>query len=548
MILSRLKPGNAIRRKEDRDRRKKVPELDEFLSIRDYQGALAILEFKEKNGERDGATDLWTGHCLFRSGDYKKALKLYEWMLSQENCPREVHTYAGCCFFFLGMYVEARDAADKAERSALQNRLLFYVAHKLADEKRLLQHHAQLKDSIEDQLCLASLHYLRNHYQQAVDIYKKILSNNKNFIALNVYLALCYYKLDYYDVALEVLQVYLRQYPDSAAALNLKACCIYKLYTGQAAELEIEQLRSHSLYPFARYLITHNSVVFKNGDGALQVLPALIDVIPEARINLVLYYLRRQEIEHALSLVEELEPQQAPEFIIKAITFTHIGQMKGSKEHLKTAELFFKMVGESPADCDTIPGRQSMASSFFLQKQWDEVIIYLNSIKQYFLTDDTFYFNFGQAQLMAGNYVEAEATLLQVQGDDKRKNIYVQALAICYVRNRKPQLAWDLYKRTKSTAEAFALLKTIANGCYKIGDFFYAFLGFDQLEKADPSPEHWHGKRGAAAGLFKQLAHGEATREQMSEVLSLLSQGHHPQVEQIIGVIRRWARENGIHL
>ena len=34
-------------------------------------------------------------------------------------------------------------------------------------------------------------------------------------------------------------------------------------------------------------------VVFRGGEGALQVLPPLIDVIPEARLNLVIYYLKQ---------------------------------------------------------------------------------------------------------------------------------------------------------------------------------------------------------------------------------------------------------------
>lgn len=33
-------------------------------------------------------------------------------------------------------------------------------------------------------------------------------------------------------------------------------------------------------------------VVFQNGESALQVLPPLVDVIPEARLNLVIYYLK----------------------------------------------------------------------------------------------------------------------------------------------------------------------------------------------------------------------------------------------------------------
>jgi len=34
-------------------------------------------------------------------------------------------------------------------------------------------------------------------------------------------------------------------------------------------------------------------VVFRGGEGSLQVLPPLIDVIPEARLNLVIYYLKQ---------------------------------------------------------------------------------------------------------------------------------------------------------------------------------------------------------------------------------------------------------------
>jgi len=45
-------------------------------------------------------------------------------------------------------------------------------------------------------------------------------------------------------------------------------------------------------------------VVFRSGQGALQVLPPLVDVIPEARLNLVIYHLRQgpQHL-HCISLV-----------------------------------------------------------------------------------------------------------------------------------------------------------------------------------------------------------------------------------------------------
>lgn len=47
----------------------------------------------------------------------------------------------------------------------LQNRILFHCAHKSGQEERLMECHAQLTDSLEDQLSLASIHYLRGHYQ-----------------------------------------------------------------------------------------------------------------------------------------------------------------------------------------------------------------------------------------------------------------------------------------------------------------------------------------------------------------------------------------------
>lgn len=76
--------------------------------------------------------------------------------------------------------------------------------------------------------------------QEATDVYKRLLLEHQDFLALNVYLALCYSKLDYFDVSSEVLEGYLQQYPDSAAAVNLKACNLFKLYTGKAAQAEIK--------------------------------------------------------------------------------------------------------------------------------------------------------------------------------------------------------------------------------------------------------------------------------------------------------------------
>ena len=78
------------------------------------------------------------------------------------------------------------------------------------------------------------------------------------------------------------------------------------------------------------------------------------------------------------------------------------GQQNDSKDHVKTAQQHFQYVGASSTECDTIPGRQCMASCFFLLKQFDDVLIYLRSIKNYFQTDDDFNWNLGLACAMTG--------------------------------------------------------------------------------------------------------------------------------------------------
>ena len=74
-----------------------------------------------------------------------------------------------------------------AQKGPLQNRLLFHLSHKFNDEKRLMGYHANLKDVIEDQLSLASIHYLRSHYQEAIDIYKRILLDNRSVPQLLIF-------------------------------------------------------------------------------------------------------------------------------------------------------------------------------------------------------------------------------------------------------------------------------------------------------------------------------------------------------------------------
>jgi len=53
-----------------------------------------------------------------------------------------------------------------------------------------------------------------------------------------------------------------------------------------------------------------------------------------------------------------------------------------------------------------------MASCFFILKQFDDVMVYLKSIRPYFLNDDDFNWNFGIASASSGNFKDAEEGLL----------------------------------------------------------------------------------------------------------------------------------------
>jgi len=531
----------------------KKPKLEEFIKARDYTGAVILLEFQRQTKETNPLTLPWLGYAAFHLGDYKKSLNVYTEICAQEKYEPANHLYAAACMFFLGLYKEAEQEATKGPKCALQNRVLFHIANKSSDEKKLMEYHQQITGETEDQLSLASMHYLRAHFQEATDIYKKLLSKYRDYLALQVYVALCYYKLDYYDVSLEILTAYLQAHPDSAIAINLKACNHYKLFDGKAAQAELKVMidaLAASSHSFENDFLRHNTVVFQKGENALQVLPPLVDVIPEARLNLVIYHLHENEVMEAYDLIKDLEPQTPQEYTLKGVVNAAVGQLNDSKEHLELAQRFFQLVGQSASECDTIPGRQCMASCFFLLKNFKDVLIYLNSIKAYNASDSIFSYNYGIALGAVGKYSDAEEALFKVEDENIRSSYcYLSWLARSFIMNGKAREAWELYLKMESNTDSLAMLVLIANDCYKVGSFFYATKAFDVLERLDPSPEYWEGKRGACCGVFQQVLAKREKKERLREVIMLLqNNANTPQAEYMTRVMSKWAQEAGVAL
>lgn len=153
----------------------------------------------------------------------------------------------------------------------------------------------------------------------------------RDYLALNIYIAMCYYKLDYFDISQEVLDVYLTKHSDSIVAINLKACNRFRLFDGRAAEGFLRSLENGSNpSSFGSDLVRHNLVVFRGGEGALQVFPGLLDIVPEARLNLAIYYLRGGDVKKAEQLMKDVQPSVSYEYVLKGAVHAALAQQLGS--------------------------------------------------------------------------------------------------------------------------------------------------------------------------------------------------------------------------
>ncbi|TYZ68138.1 hypothetical protein PybrP1_000938 [[Pythium] brassicae (nom. inval.)] len=618
-------------------------DLETYLRNRDYVGALTLLGFKRQQrnendtfastgGESDGlenwrTSTWWLAYCHFQCGDFAAALDYFDQLLLSQIDQCAAHdpqppslgrghddgdagdAEAGqwrlgraCCLYYMGRLEDAEQAALGTKRHALCNRLLYLIAHQRQHgERMLLDRYQQLSlVNPEDQLALASTSFSQRNFQESIEIYKRLIQQHKSreLGAVHVYLAMCYFKADYYDVALELVAVYLAAHPDSFFANNLKACSHYRLYSGyEAAQVLVEFKRKHPHHPCAQStragddagsaasdsvgvqeVEAHNSVLFRAssagndggdpggvselsgmttatsaGAAAVATLRPLVGVIEEARLNLVLCHLQHREYQQAFELVEDLEPSTPSEYLVKGILHGVVGEQTRSKEHVFLAEKHFHAVGSSPDDADTIPGRQAMASYFILRKEYEDANVYLSSIAQYLGSSDSFNWNYGISLAAAGNFAEAEEVLLRVQNPALLSQLtFCSWLARCHIYNkRNAGNAWELYLRLDNTSDAYKLLKLVANDFYATKNYYFAAKAFDVLERLDPDPEYWEAKRGACVGYFQQIATGAAAFDahRSDDVLKLLLNSKHTlEASQLATILRRWAYLDALQL
>ena len=498
----------------------------------------------------------WRAYCHFHHGEHDKALACYTKLMEDTSEPPNpiLPLYVACCHYYMGDVDKAIAWAEKVTPCSLQTRLLMHAANKNGDDNRVMELHGSLQaDDLADRLSLAAMHFLRGSFEQASEIYKGALSDHKEFTALNMYAAMCYARLDFWDVSNELIQAYTNQFPDSVLACNLRAYNALKKGSPKEAESELRQIDKMGGEYAANAITRHNMCVFRGGRGALQVFPPMGDAPPEARLNLCIYHLLYNQVDEAQKVLEDVNPVQHEELILKGVAHTMLAQdpttpSQIASEHLRQAQELLETVGMSDSEKDTIPGRQAQATAFLLAKNFDQAVIYLDSIKEYVGEQTSFLWNYGIARAAVGDYHEALQLLLRITDATLTNDfVYTSWLTRCLVMTGDADSAWERYHMVESTQDAYQLLQQIANDAYRVGKFLVSAKAFDVLERLDPNPEDWAGKRGACVGVVQAVLAGKEDASAVREVCDMLrgSEGNR-EAEQLFYIISNWAEGVGI--
>lgn len=173
-----------------------IPTLENFIEKRDYVGASTFLNFVSLS-EVDRL--LWKAYCAFHNKKFELSQEIYIDLLSGSHgdpVPKETTLYLACVYYYMQMYTEAAEAANDGPDCSLKDRILYHLSHKLGDTSEVILNYKQkLSESEEDQLCHAAMLYEQCNYQEVCEIYKRTLAENRSNLALNLYIAMCYFKM-----------------------------------------------------------------------------------------------------------------------------------------------------------------------------------------------------------------------------------------------------------------------------------------------------------------------------------------------------------------
>jgi intraflagellar transport protein 56 len=523
-------------------------ELVRFIENRDYTGAQTFITFlrDELNLPYTKEFALWHGYSLFHSGQYYDAIQVYEKLLKSDSTDPVLHLYIASCYYYNQEFAEARQSALRGPESDLRTRLIFHIAHQLNDEQELLHAHSQLVGTLENQLSLAAIHYMRSHYQDAVDVYQRLLLQHSDFTALNVYIAMCQFKLEEFDPSNEAVDLYLSGNSDSAIALNLKSCDYFRLFGQDIAESQLLQIRkfSSAAYDFVDSLVTHNLCVFANGVDGFTILPKLVHALPEARYNLAVLYMRQNNPTEANEVLQDFAAVQLNESILKGTVLLALGQATSEASQIEEANTIFSEIGSMDVVKDTVPGRECLASTKFIVGEYEETLRVLDTIAQHVSDVDEYNYDRGMTLASLSRWPEAERALLMVKNAAYTKEVfYTSWLCRCFIKNKRPDAAWNLYLDASSTEDSKTLLKIVASDCFQSGLYFYAMRAYDVLAKFEPDPSFKDGLVASAVGVFRGVLTRKETADKLMDVINALA--GEPSASSILQAIQQYQINSG---
>jgi intraflagellar transport protein 56 len=522
--------------------------IQQYIENRDYTGADTFISFLRSELKQSHTKEraLWHGYSLFHCGKYLEVIRVYEQLLETEPDETNLHLYIASCHFYNQDYEDARQSAQKGPNCDLRTRLIFHIAHQLNDEQALLDAHSRLVGTLENQLSLAAIHYLRSHYQDAIEIYGSLLVQHPEFIALSVYMAMCQFKLERFEQSNELVDLYLGENSDSAVALNLKSCDYFRLFGQEIAESQLLQIKKFSTaaYEFVDNRVVHNLCIFQNGVDGFRILPKLVHVIPEARYNLAVLYLRDNNPVEANEILQDFQAIELNESILKASILLALGQANSEAPQIEEANSMFTEIINLEGVKDTVPGRECHASTKFIVGEYDAALKILQTIESF--VDELDEYNYDKAMTLASlsKWQEAEKAFLMVKNPAYTKEIfYMRWLARCYIKNKKPEEAWNLYVDATSTEDSKTLLRVIAADYYNAGMFFYAMKSYDVLAKFEPEPQYRDGLIAAAVGVFRAILTKQETPDRLMDLMNALAS--EPSAGPVLERIQQYQVESG---
>ena len=554
MIVGSSKKKQQAAPKKVEDNQPPPPETYEqyllrFIENRDFSGAATFIDFivDELGQPRTNELMLWKGYSLFHLGEYSSAIDVYEELLKNDPDDIMLNLFISSCHYYNGDFDLAKQFADKGPSSDFRTRLLFHIAHKTGDEQELFQAHSQLVGTLENQLSLAAIHFMRGHFQDAIDIYQRLILQHPDYLAFHVYIAMCQYKLDQFNESNDSVDQYLGVNSDSAVALNLKSCDYLKLFDPDVAESQLLQIRkfSSSSYDFIESLVKHNICIFHDGTDGFTVLTPLVNVLHEARYNLCILYMRDNNPTEAYNLIgDQFQNMDDDESLLKAIVYLAVGQLTGDQASITEANAVFKEIGESEEKKNTVEGRQALATSKFVLGEYEEVLRILKTIEA--MMEDNDEYNYDKAMTLAAlsRWAEAERYFLLVKNEAYKREIFYKSwLCRCYIKNRKPDAAWNLYSEVTQTEDAKTLLEIIANDCYQTGDYYYSMRAYNILANYEPDQVYKDGMIASACGVFRNILSRRESPERLQDVVNALASD--PDAEQTLQIIANYIDTSG---